>query len=97
MARRDRVSMWHVALRWMVWHSTLDIVNNGDDGVVIGASSKELLDENLNALEQGPLPQEVLDRLEDSWEMLKGKADPYWAGSWSMAQMRRRYWSASLE
>lgn len=83
VARRGGISMLQVALRWMVHHSPLNVQNNGagavSDGVVIGASSKEQLEESLDALEQGPLPEEVLRRLDEAWKMVKEEADPYWA------------------
>lgn len=79
-AEKERISMLQVALRWMVHHSPLSIANNGDDGIVIGASSGEQLNENLDALEQGPLSKEVVGRLDEAWKMVKADADPYWAG-----------------
>lgn len=84
LARRERISMLQVALRWMVHHSPLNVQNNKagavSDVVVIGASSKEQLEESLDVLEQGPLSEEVLRRLDEAWKMVKAEADPYWAG-----------------
>lgn len=47
------------ALRWTVYHSTLD--PKFGDAVIIGASSIGQLENNLDIIEQGPLPKEVAD------------------------------------
>lgn len=83
-AKKAGISMLHVALRWMVHHSPLNVQNNGSatasDGVVIGASSEKQLNENLDALEQGPLPESLVRRLDEAWKTVRAEADPYWAG-----------------
>ena len=42
-------------------------IKDGNDGVIIGVSSVEQLDQNLKDCEKGPLPQEVLDALDQAW------------------------------
>jgi aflatoxin B1 aldehyde reductase len=69
--------MVEVALRWMVHHSALNMVE-GNDGVVIGASTVEQLKGSLTDLEKGPLPKEVLDVLDAGWKITKGECKPYW-------------------
>ncbi len=58
-----------IGLRWIVWHSQLDA--ECGDGVIIGASSVEQLGENLDILEQGPLPQELIKVIGMAWNMVK--------------------------
>lgn len=57
------VGMKAAALRWLMHHSGL----GEGDGVVLGASSLEQMEENLGACEGGRLPGEVVDVLEDMW------------------------------
>jgi aflatoxin B1 aldehyde reductase len=57
------------ALRWTVWHS--DLQAEKGDAVIIGASTQEQLEENLNILEQGPLPDSLLHVLERVWDDVK--------------------------
>jgi aflatoxin B1 aldehyde reductase len=69
--------MVETALRWVVNHSALN-VKDGTDGVIIGVSSLEQLDENLADCEKGPLPQEVLDALDKAWLVSKPDTLNYW-------------------
>ncbi|KAL0567718.1 hypothetical protein V5O48_014279 [Marasmius crinis-equi] len=57
------------ALRWIVWHS--DLSGQHGDGIIIAASSIDQLNANLNAIESGPLPGEVLEMVGAIWEELK--------------------------
>ncbi|KAJ9139074.1 Aldo/keto reductase [Pleurostoma richardsiae] len=63
------------ALRWMMHHSKLS--KEAGDEVIIGASSKEQLEENLVDLEKGPLPEDVVQALDKAWEKTKGVAWNY--------------------
>ncbi len=54
------------ALRWLVHHSGLN--NSAGDGIILGASSMLHFENNLQALQQGPLPQVVVDTLDRGWE-----------------------------
>ena len=57
------------ALRWTTWHS--DLQAEKGDAVIIGASTQEQLEENLNILEQGPLPDSLLHVIERVWDDVK--------------------------
>jgi aflatoxin B1 aldehyde reductase len=57
------------ALRWTTWHSQLQAESG--DGVILGASSEAQLEENLNILEQGPLPDSLLYVIERIWDDVK--------------------------
>jgi len=63
------------ALRWMMHHSKLK--QELGDAVIIGASKVEQLEENLQDLEKGPLPDEVVEALDRAWEKTKGTAWNY--------------------
>ncbi|KAK4445835.1 NADP-dependent oxidoreductase domain-containing protein [Podospora aff. communis PSN243] len=71
------LTMIETALRWVVHHSKLHILN-GNDGIIIGVSSLQQLEENLTHLEKGPLPEEVVQALDEAWLISKPDAVNYW-------------------
>lgn len=64
------------ALRWMTHHSQLKRENG--DTIIIGASSVKHLEENMVDLEKGPLPEDVVQALDQGWEGCKGSSIKYW-------------------
>ncbi|KXX76608.1 Aflatoxin B1 aldehyde reductase member 2 [Madurella mycetomatis] len=68
------LTMIETALQWAVHHSALR-VKDGNDGVIIGVSSIEQLEGNLTDLERGPLPDEVVEALDEAWAVSKGGCD----------------------
>ena len=64
------LTMIETALRWCVHHSQLRI-KDGNDGIIIGVSSAQQLEENLTNLEKGPLPDEVIKALDEAWLIAK--------------------------
>ncbi|KAF7340301.1 putative aldo keto reductase protein [Mycena venus] len=54
------------ALRWLAHHSMLK--KEFGDAIIIGAASKKHLEENLEALDKGPLPADVVAALVAGWE-----------------------------
>jgi aflatoxin B1 aldehyde reductase len=71
------LSLIETALRWTVHHSALKVVG-GNDGVIVGVSSAEQLDDNLTNLEKGPLPEELVKAVDEAWAITKPDAVPYW-------------------
>ncbi|KAH6676835.1 NADP-dependent oxidoreductase domain-containing protein [Halenospora varia] len=61
-----------VAYRWMCWHSKLDAEKG--DGVVIGVSSAAQLEQTVEEVKKGPLPEWVVERLESMWKSVEGLA-----------------------
>lgn len=47
-------------------------------GVIIGTSSMAHTEQNLKAVEQGPLPEHILDALNAAWEVAMVKCPPYY-------------------
>lgn len=70
------LTMVETALRWMVHHSALDV--NGGDGIIIGVSGLDQLDQNLKDCEKGPLPEEVLQALDKAWKVSQPDTPNYW-------------------
>jgi aflatoxin B1 aldehyde reductase len=60
-----RISGHAAALRWTTWHS--DLQAEMGDAVIIGASTQRQLEENLDILEQGPLPESLLHVFDRVW------------------------------
>jgi aflatoxin B1 aldehyde reductase len=73
--KKHGISEAEAALRWVENHSLLS--RKFDDAVIIGASSANQLEDNLQNLEKGPLPEDVLKALDDGWARVKGIAIPY--------------------
>jgi len=65
------------AFRWLVHHSALKIFD-GNDGIILGASSVEQLRGSLEDIEKGPLPAEVQVALDKAWDGTKAMAPTYW-------------------
>lgn len=70
------ISESEAALRWLAHHSALK--KDLGDAVVVGASSKAHLEENLAALGKGPLPDDVVAALDAGWAHTKALPLRYW-------------------
>jgi aflatoxin B1 aldehyde reductase len=62
------LSLKEATLRWMMHHSIL----GQDDGVILGASSTEQMEENITACEGGQLPKGVVAAFEEAWSRFSG-------------------------
>lgn len=78
VVERHGLTLVEVALRWCVWHSKLDVMGDGNDGLVIGVSSLKQLEGNLRDAEKGPLPEEVVRVLDEAWRVTKADCPLYW-------------------
>ncbi|KAH0528832.1 hypothetical protein TsFJ059_003644 [Trichoderma semiorbis] len=61
IAAKHGISGHAVALRWTVNHSVLD--RKHGDAIIIGASNLDQLNSNLDVIEQGPLPDDVVEAI----------------------------------
>ncbi|KAI4114495.1 MAG: hypothetical protein LQ345_004727 [Seirophora villosa] len=78
IAQKHNLTLLEIALRWCVHHSALKMKDGGRDGVIIGVSSFSQLESNLKDLEKGPLPDEVVQTLDDAWMITKATTPNYW-------------------
>jgi aflatoxin B1 aldehyde reductase len=86
VAQKHSLTLLEIALRWTVHHSELKTrVKGGNDGVIIGVSSFGQLESNLADLEKGPLPDEVVQALDEAWLVAKATAPTYFRWSDSKA------------
>jgi len=74
VADKHGLKLTEVALRWCQHHSALIPT----DGVILGASSAEQLEANCTDSAKGPLPQDVLDALDNGWTNVGASAPLYW-------------------
>jgi len=77
VVQKHGLTLVETALRWLVHHSALNVLD-GTDGIIIGVSSPEQLDQNLKACEDGPLPEEVVIALDEAWMVAKVEQPNYW-------------------
>ena len=75
VAERHGISGHAAALRWVAYHSALD--ESYGDGIVFGVSKLEQLHQSLDALEAGPLPEDIAGLLSDIYASVKGNEPPY--------------------
>ena len=54
----------------MAYHSAL----TEEDGIILGASKVEQLEETVKGLEKGPLPEGVVERIEGVWKYVEEDA-----------------------
>lgn len=77
VVKKHGLTLVETAIRWVVNHSALN-VRDGNDGVIIGVSSLEQLDQNLRDCEKGPLPEEVVEVLDRAWKVAQPDTPNYW-------------------
>ncbi|XP_070702674.1 aflatoxin B1 aldehyde reductase member 3 [Pempheris klunzingeri] len=68
-------TMTSAALRWMYHHSQLK--SDLGDGVIIGMSSMEQLQQNLAAAEEGPLDDRVVAAFDEAWNLVAHECPNY--------------------
>lgn len=74
VATKLGISTAGAALRWARYHSKM----KPGDAVLIGATSAKQLEDNLTALNDGPLPHELVEAFDAGWTVARGAAvKPY--------------------
>jgi len=77
VVEKHGLTLIETAFRWIVHHSKLNI-KDGNDGIIMGVSSLQQLQSNLKDIEKGPLPDEVVEVLDEAWLIAKPTSPPYW-------------------
>lgn len=72
-AQANNIPLLEATLRWMRHHSSLE----AKDGIIIGASSLKHLEDNLENLDKGPLPQMMVEAFDEAWEKVRPTAMSY--------------------
>lgn len=68
------IDMINASMRWVLNHSALD--GEQGDGVIIGPRSQHQLDAYATAIHGGPLPQSLVDGINDLWAEVADDAAP---------------------
>ena len=72
------ITMVEATYRWLLYHSLL----KSTDGILIGASSIQQLQQNLESCTSSarsePLPDTILQAFDDAWIITRPTAFPYW-------------------
>jgi aflatoxin B1 aldehyde reductase len=63
------------AFRWLAYHSLLK--SQTQDGIIIGASSREQLIQNMSAVMKGSLPHEISEAFDSAWIEAKPESPEY--------------------
>ncbi|CAD0091772.1 unnamed protein product [Aureobasidium vineae] len=69
IASEAGVSRAELAYRWVKFNSALKPEHG--DGVIVGSSSLKQLEQTLDGLDRGPLPDEVVEKIDAMWETIK--------------------------
>ncbi len=70
VAQRAGRTMVDLSLSWLLHHTATDCI-------VLGASTPEQLNENLDAFDRGPLTEDVLAACDQAWQKLRGVTPKY--------------------
>ncbi len=74
-AEKHGITSIEATYRWLVYHSML----NGDrgDAILIGASKLNHLQQNMETIKAGRLPEDVVEAFEIAWTITKGDSPEY--------------------
>jgi aflatoxin B1 aldehyde reductase len=61
--------MVEAVYRWLAFHSSLDA--EMDDAIIVGASSLSQLKQNIVAVENGALSDDIVESFSTAWEISK--------------------------
>ncbi|EPS39473.1 hypothetical protein H072_6653 [Dactylellina haptotyla CBS 200.50] len=78
VAEKNGLTSAECALRWLVHHSALK--KDLGDAIILGASSINHLESNLDDVEKGPLPEDVVKAIDAGWGAIQGVASKYFHG-----------------
>jgi len=73
--RKSGIETAEAAYRWLAFHSLLD--KSEGDGMIIGASNRDQLKQNLFAVKKGPLPETIVSAFTAAWEDTKSECPSY--------------------
>ncbi|KAI0062627.1 aflatoxin B1-aldehyde reductase [Artomyces pyxidatus] len=74
LGEKHGLQLNEIAVRWIVHHSQM---RPSDVGAIYGGSKPESIERALTDHAKGPLPQEIVEALEDAWLRVKAKVPSY--------------------
>lgn len=69
------INITEAAYRWLTYHSMLNPERG--DGIILGASNKEQLAQNISYVNKGSLPEDVVKVINNVWDISKVNAPEY--------------------
>lgn len=72
---REGIPMAEASIRWLMHHSVLSARHH--DGIIFGASTLTHAQANLAVMDQGPLPQVLVDAFDEAWILARPTAFAY--------------------
>ena len=69
-----KISLLEASLRWLRHHSNL----SDDDAIILGFSKLKHFGANLDIMNKGPLPDDVLVLLDEAWNIVDTKCPKYY-------------------
>ena len=76
ISEKFQISIQEIAIRWLYYHSLL--CGEEGDAVILGASKHQQLIENMSAVNQGPLPSEMVPLLDQTYSLCVNTAPTYY-------------------
>ena len=74
-AEKHGISTVEATYRWLAYHSMLS--SERGDAILIGASKLNHLQQNMDSVKAGPLPEEVVEAFEAAYTITKGDSPEY--------------------
>ena len=74
-AEKHGISSIEATYRWLAYHSMLS--GERGDAILIGASKLHHLQQNMDTLKAGPLPEDLVAVFEQAWAITKGDSPEY--------------------
>lgn len=75
LAEKHGISGHAAAMRWTAFHSNLNVEHG--DAIIFGVSKVEQLHSTLDALEAGPLPEDLAAAITAVYSKVEGAEPPY--------------------
>ena len=75
VCEQEQIPMAEAGYRWLVNHSCMDAAKG--DGILLGASRTEQMQQNMEAARKGALPEDILTAMDEAWEMAKPDSPAY--------------------
>ena len=75
VCERSGVTPVSAALGWLAHHSNMSASRG--DGIIVGVSKVDHLEENLSSCAHGPLPPSVVDAMDSAWEVVRPACPKY--------------------
>ena len=74
-AEKYGITTIEATYRWLTYHSMLN--SDRGDAILIGASKLDHLKQNMDTVNAGPLPEDMVNAFEQAWLITKGESSEY--------------------